>query len=322
MSRPPVAYVTPAQRSLAPPQALVAQRPPQATPVSSRALWFTVLAFALTWPFWWGAALAERGAFAVPFPSDLLLVLGGIGPSLAGILLARRAVGGAGVRQLLDRARRWRVAPGWYAAVVLGPFALQAGAITLHVVLGGQAPAFGQMLRLLPGILASVIPIALVFGPLGEEFGWRGTLLPLLQGRFSALGASLLLGGLWALWHLPMFFNPTLSYAAVPAPVYLASMLGSAVLFSWVYNGTGGSLLLPLLLHSLINASGAVWEAVPDAGSDAHQWLLITIAVWVAAAIVIAVSGARDLARRPRQTWSDQPLSPATDHLGRLGYEA
>ncbi len=96
-------------------------------------------------------------------------------------------------------------------------------------------------------------------------------------------------------------------------------MLGIAVLFTWLYNGTRGSLLFPLLLHNVINASGAVWEAVPDAGSDAHQRLLITTAVWVAASVVIMVSGAERLSRRRRQLAGNGMLPPVIEPLGEVG---
>ena len=282
------------------PSTFVGTRPAATAPLR-QALRLGLLAFGITWPLWWTAALAERGVFALPVPPDLLFVLGGVGPSLAAVLLTALGSGRAGVRELLSRALRWRCAPAWYAAALLGPFALHGVAMGLHVALGGQPPNVALLVAALPGVLASLVPVFLLFGPLGEEFGWRGYALPRLQVRFGALVSSVALGLVWATWHLPLFFDPTQSYAQLSPPVYAASMIGLAVLFTWLYNGTGGSLLLVMLAHTVINASGGVWAAVADHGSDAYQLQLMTVVVWVAVAVVVAANGARHLARRPRQ---------------------
>src|SRR5438067_4263657 len=112
--------------------AFVGARPWTNAPLT-QALRLALLAFGITWPFWWTAALAERGVFALPVTPDLLFVLGGVGPSLAAVLLAALGSGRARVRELLGRALRWRCAPAWYAAALLGPLALHAVAMGLHV---------------------------------------------------------------------------------------------------------------------------------------------------------------------------------------------
>jgi len=82
----------------------------------------------------------------------------------------------------------------------------------------------------------------------------------------GALAASLLIGVAWAAWHTPLFFDPNSTYAQLPPAVFVARMVGLTVIFTWLVNGTGGSLLFPMLLHSVINASGQIWAAVPDLG--------------------------------------------------------
>ena len=255
---------------------------------------FTALAFGITWLIWWTAALAARGLIVVPAPLGLLSILGGVGPSLAAVVLTAREAGGPGVRALL----------GSYDAVFLGvglgddvQLELHGTAMGLHVLLGGQPPDPAQLIGSLPGVLVSLVPVFLLFGPLGEEFGWRGYALPRLQARFGALAASLLVGVAWAAWHTPLFFDPTSSYAQLPPMVFVARMVGLAVLFTWLVNRTGGSFLFPLLAHTVINASGQIWAAVPDPGTDAYQEQLLTAAVWAAALLVIAIGGL-DLGQR------------------------
>jgi uncharacterized protein len=279
-----------------PAAALDHTRAPRA--VSLGRVWrFAALAFGITWLIWWTAALAARDLISLPVPLGLLWMLGGVGPSLAAVVLTAREAGGPGLRALLGRAVARRPHPGWYAAVILGPFALHGMAMGLHVLLGGQPPDAAQLIASVPGVLVTLVPVFLLFGPLGEEFGWRGYALPRLQARFGALVASLILGVGWAAWHTPLFFDPTSSYAQLPPLVFVVRMMGLAVLFTWLVNRTGGSLLFPLIAHTVINASGQIWAAVPDPGSDAYQEQLLTTAVWVAALLVIAIGG-RDLGQR------------------------
>ncbi len=149
---------------------------------------FAALAFGLTWPFWWGAALVEQAALSLPFSSDPLLMIGGFGPSLAGLLLARRAAGGAGVRPLLRRAMRWRAAPGWYAGPLSSarsrcrppPSAARSGpggpALARHLRechsdrAGVRAGGRGVWLA---GYVVAVAP-AMIHGPRGESSDGRG----------------------------------------------------------------------------------------------------------------------------------------------------
>ena len=140
-------------------------------------------------------------------------------------------------------------------------------------------------------MLVTLVPVFLLFGPLGEEFGWRGYALPRLQARFGALAASLLVGVAWAAWHTPLFFDPTSSYAQLPPMVFVARMVGLAVLFTWLVNRTGRSLLFPLLAHTVINASGQIWAAVPDPGTDAYQEQLLTAAEGLSSEAFVAPVG-------------------------------
>src|SRR5437016_5768189 len=170
---------------------------------------------------------------------------------------------------------------------------MHGAAMALHVVLGGQPPDAALLIGSLPGVLITLVPVFLLFGPLGEEFGWRGYALPRLQARSGALAASLLLGLAWAAWHAPLFFDPTSTYAHLPPLVFIARMMGLSVLFTWLINRTGGSLLFPLVAHTVINASGQIWAAVPNPGTDGYQEQLLTVAVWAAALAVIVIGGRR-----------------------------
>ena len=268
-------------------------------------LQYFAVAFCFTWFFWWLAVLEERGVITLPIPA---VFLGAFGPVVAAVLLTARESGRAGVRSLLGRVVRWRVAPVWYGVVLLGPLLVQLAALALHTVLGGPQPDLAALVGSLPLVLAQSLYFVL-FVALPEEVGWRGYALPGLQARYNALLASVILGVIWALWHLPLFFNPSTIYARQPFVVFLAFLVPFTILLTWVYNGTGGSLLMVVLLHAVVNASSSMWRAVPeygrmattDAATTVHVNLMVATVLWAAAIVVVLLTGPVYLSHRPRQ---------------------
>lgn len=125
-----------------------------------------------------------------------------------------------------------RVAPVWYGVVLLGPILLMLAALALEVVaLSGQPPSLGPLIGALP-VLVIVALYMVFFVALGEEVGWRGYDLPALQARYGALVSSVILGVLWALWHLPVFFNPETHYSDLPFALQVAFQVPVAILFT------------------------------------------------------------------------------------------
>ena len=282
-----------------------------APPTTTRAfpLKYFVIAFAFTWALWWLAALEARGLISsLPIPAQGLGVLG---PLVAAVILTAQEGGRAGLRSLLSRIVHWRVAPVWYGIVLLGPVLLYLATLALEVVLGGQPPSLGALVGALPTVLIYAA-LMVVLVSLGEEVGWRGYALPALQARYGALISSVVLGTMWALWHLPLFFNPDMFYSNMPFVIQLAIQVPLAILFTWVFNSTGGSVLMAILLHSMINASGQLWKVMPEyavepasaakaAAATTHMNVMFAIVVGVAAVVVVLVYGSLDLSRRPRQ---------------------
>ena len=277
-------------------------------------LMYFVLALALTWVLWWPAALEARGLISLPIPAQ---PLGAFGPLVAAVIVTAQESGRAGLRSLLGRILQWRVAPIWYGVALLGPILLYLAALALAVLLGGQPPSLGALIGVVP-ILVILTLYMVFFVALGEEVGWRGYALPALQARYGALVASVILGAMWALWHLPLFFNPDLHYSDLPFVLQLAFQIPAAILFTWVFNSTGGSVLIAILMHAVLNASTRLWSAMPEyavepptaaeaAAQTVHINVMVTIVVWVAAIVVVLVYGPRNLSRHPRQV-----LAPAS----------
>ncbi len=251
---------------------------------------YFVGAYALTWLFWVPAALAGRGAVELPVPGFLLLVLGGLGPMLAAILVSAYESGGAGVRALFGQLLRWRVPVGWYLAALLGIAALELSVVPGRLASGGSVDG-GALLGALAAAPFHFLFVALVGGGLDEEMGWRGYALPRLQGRLGVLAANLVLGVLWAFWHLPLWFVPGSFQADTPFTLYVVSTTALSFLIGWVYNGTGGSLLLAILAHTASDVADNLRAAALGTPSVGVELALAGVFVAAAAAVVVLTRG-------------------------------
>jgi membrane protease YdiL (CAAX protease family) len=251
---------------------------------------FFLLTLGLTWPFMIADALRSHGF--LPAGAQVYLLLGqAYGPTWAALIVTGATTGKAGIRALLRRLLVWRMGIQWYAVAIFGTAFLFYAPIKLHELFGGTPPTWPPLsMGLIPTVVLSFVVRGLVNG---EEIGWRGFALPQLQARHSALSASLMVGAMWALFHLPLFFTRDNSFSATNPFMFLASMLAMSVLFTWVYNNTGGSLLLAYLLHASVNT----WSEIVPIGA-ASPWVGLGVN-WLAAVIVVAVYGPARLSRKP-----------------------
>jgi membrane protease YdiL (CAAX protease family) len=251
---------------------------------------FFVLTFAFTW-------LAWIAAFALDGPlRNAVFLLGVFGPAIVALLLTARSGGGGAVRSLLRRMGRFRVAAGWYVFAVGYLIATKLFAAVVLRLATGTWPKFGDepwwLMAL--GTVFSTLPQA------GEEIGWRGYALPRLAERCGLGPASLVVGVLWAAWHLPLFFLPQADSYGQSFPVYLLHVTATSVAMAFLYWRTGGSLLLVMLMHAAVNnTTGIVPAAVPGASNplsfqgSSVAWLTV-IASWAIAAVLLwRMRGAR-----------------------------
>lgn len=271
--------------------------PPSTSTLASPWLFFGAT-FGWTWLFWlaavWVGAGLNEGGIGV-----LLLVLGIFGPLLTGIGFTYLTRDQAGQRDYWRRVVDGkRIGAGWYVTIVLFVPVLTLLAALIDIGLGGKGGTWeGPIVNfrsapwaLLPSALfASLIPFV-------EELGWRGYVLDRLQERRHALTASLILGVLWSIWHLPMFFIKD-SYQAglgIGTPAFWLFFVGIVpltVVFSWVFNNTQRSTLAIILLHAMVNFTGELFELTPRADA-------LSILLWIVAAIgVTAIWGAETLRR-------------------------
>jgi membrane protease YdiL (CAAX protease family) len=262
-------------------------------------------AYALAWLFWIPAALAAAGRLDLPVPGFLLLILGGLGPMLAAILVSGYESGGAGVRALFGQLLRWRVSIKWYLIALLGIAALELSVVPVRLASGGSIDG-GALLSALAVAPFHFLFVALIGGGLDEEMGWRGYALPRLQGRLGPLTANLVLGVLWAFWHLPLWFVPGSFQADTPFAMYVVSTTALSFLIGWIYNGTGGSLLLAILAHTASDVADNLRVAALGPSTFGGELLLTGVVVAAAVTVLVLTRGTLATDRSVETTVVDQ----------------
>ena len=263
---------------------------------------FFSLTYAITWTcFITAAALSGSAASAVPALAGLrwpLMILGAFAPSTVALWLTWRAEGSARALALLRRVLVWRVGARWYAFAIGYMAAIKLAVALVHRVVTGAWPHFGHEAWYV--IVAAMVVAAVFGGPLGEEIGWRGYALPRLAARFGLARGSVLLGLIWACWHLPVFFMPGLDQYGQSFPVYVLQVTALSVAMAWLYGHTNGSLLLAILMHSAVNQSK---DIVPSAVPTATNPLALSTSLvgWLTI-VLLWISAAYFLMRMPRDT--------------------
>ncbi|PWH12685.1 MAG: CPBP family intramembrane metalloprotease [Anaerolineae bacterium] len=221
-------------------------------------VWFYILAFSISWLGWIPIVIGSHGV--APFDSpyfQFLLILPAVGPGLAAVLVTQVTGGWTGVNTLFRPLFQWRAGLRWYLVAVCGPLVLLLVGRIVSNLLGFSAtqPEYPQG-NLLP-VAISALVMSLFSNP-WEEVGWRGFALPHLQKRYTAWAATLIVGVLWGVWHVPLFFwvgNPMSEYPFLP---WFVSTVAGAFLYTWLYNSTRGNLLLVTLFHVALNTFGVV----------------------------------------------------------------
>jgi uncharacterized protein len=236
----------------------------------------------------------------LPFGSFLAFA-----PLVSAIVVVLIAEGLAGLARLGRRIIKWRVNWIWYAAAIGLPLLVHAVSIGLNMAAGAPAPLVTQFQPwyavLLVFGLRMVNPLD---GPLGEEPGWRGFAQPRLQSKWSPLASAALLGVLITGWHLPLVFMPQFNLGLPD----IASTVVVTFWYAWLFNRTGGSVLLTLIAHvteGSINRQ-SLWPA--GAGADRDVWTYLV--AWSLLAVALLIFD--------RKSWRTAPESAIDRVPGRI----
>ena len=251
---------------------------------------FFGMTYGLSWCIWIPYILFGK---AVDGPAPALVIACSI-PSLVGILLTHLTSDNIHRRDFWKRVVSFKlIGSGWFVVIVcLFPFLLCLGLLT-DKLLGGASPPLGEAEQTLaqPAALLLYIGANLIGGPLGEELGWRGFALDRLQNKWNALVASLILGIIWATWHLPLFFikgtpQQGMGFGTFPFWLWCLQVACLSVLTTWVYNNTHRSILSAVLLHFMFNST---YGFIQQGGRPLPQSTFATNAGIIAAVAVIVI---------------------------------
>jgi membrane protease YdiL (CAAX protease family) len=224
---------------------------------------FFILTFLISWGAWGIALIFKPGEEA----TGLLTLLGAIGPTLSGIILTLLSKDQEEKRDFRRRIFNptlisWK----WYLVILAIFPATYAVSLLIHALTGGDyrlvLDNIGKTIGN-PEAIGAFVILNIFLGPLSEELGWRGYALDRLQNRTSALGASLMIGFLWAIWHIPLNYigiaRAETSAFSFEFLMYIVYTMALAVLITWVYNNTNRSILAAFLMHYLANFIPPLW---------------------------------------------------------------
>ncbi len=254
---------------------------------------FFALAYALMF------AVTFSYILGLPLPYQFVWFLSIFSPTIAALTVAQVSGGRQAVEAVLIGFTRWRVGLRWYLAalfLVIGPLTVAVAYIAL-----GNPPR-----GLLPGVTAWAVIGQFVFtlfsgpsGPVAEEAGWRGFALPRLQARHSALVSSLILGLLWAGWHIPLYVEGGNAAPGIPLPIFFVILVVLATLFTWLYNNTGGSLVVTTLAHLSFNLTGVF--IIGTFGLIPMNLFFMTAGPMLGLMVIVVILcfGPRHLSRKP-----------------------
>jgi membrane protease YdiL (CAAX protease family) len=263
---------------------------------SQSPLIFFIIALGFSWLFWIPAAFIDENILKPPWV--ILLYIGGLGPALSGICLTFLNKDKESRREYWRRVYDVkRINPRWYPVILFGYPLLS---VLLMLVLNGHIKlndSFSELLlqpfRIIPFVL-----YLFIFGPLPEELGWRGYALDKLQNRMNAVAASLLLGAVWATWHIPLFFmkgtyQNELGFGSAAFWRFMVSAVIISIFFTWIYNNNRSSILSAALFHFSVNLTGNVL------GESSKLELIRIPLLIVIAFILVAIYGSKELSKKP-----------------------
>lgn len=261
---------------------------------------FVLFVFTWTWLFWCSTIALGIGTTT---PTGLILALCGLlGPMVGGIVFTR-----------LTRDRDWRrdywrrlidprrFAPRWYVVILLLVPALMGLTAGIDLLTGGAiAPYRDRVVDILadPALIPVYLLTLLLFGPLPEEFGWHGYLLDRLQERHGVVTAAVLLGFIWAAWHIPLFFMPgTYQFEQGAFTIwfwtFMIAIVPLEIVMAWIYNNTNRSTLAIIVFHFMVVLTCNFLNATPGAN------IISTVLWFLAAFAVMRDASTRRIAASP-----------------------
>lgn len=275
-------------------------------PATRTAVVFTTLVFLFAGIYWASVVLSRAGTLGFSMEQDgiargsvqgdvIWLLFSNFGPALAGIIALALCRGRAGLADLWLSLTHWKIPVWLYVAGAYGVLVNAAAVITGYLVGTAQFDA-GEFMPL--KFLLLFVLMAIIDGPLGEEIGWRGVLLPQLLRKMSPVTAAVLVGVIWYAWHIPIFAaQEGKLVSAADHAQFLLSNVALSVIMTWFYIKSKGSTFLMIYLHEAGNFSIMVRHKVFPLSADSDAPALVYFALLSALMVVAAVALVRQKSR-------------------------
>lgn len=248
---------------------------------------FVIAAFVITWIIGliFGVILLQLDRYFEIENNRISLFIGRYGPSLAGFVMMFMMAGWPGVKSLLKKALIWKVHPIYYLIALFLPIVVKLGAIATF---GGTLETFSFDLEKVLLLLLAAGTYLFFGGGFGEEFGWRGFMLPTLNKRYTPLITSLIIGVVWTLWHVPAFILNGPS-EELQFDTFLVFVMAASVFLTWLYYKSNESVLLVALFHGFYNAAGD-WVQILFGKDDSEFGIAQTTLDWIEALVMLGIA--------------------------------
>ena len=269
---------------------------------------FILISFTFSWLLWTPSLLSSVGVLEFSYNYEVLRFLGSFGPTFAGLLLTILVEGKEETIFLWKRC--WHTYNLKYSLVALFLIpVLFALSLWFVIIIHGALPQEEGILRELKLSIPTFIFLFFFAGPLQEEIGWRGYMLDHLQLKYDALSSSIILGGIWGVWHFPLFYIAGTPYENQTFFNFSSTLIVVSILFTWLYNNTNGSVLIAMIFHASINMNYfTFWDYNTALGN-----ILFSIMLNIVAAVIIIVFRPKTLTRKKRDDirwFYKRPRSP------------
>jgi membrane protease YdiL (CAAX protease family) len=280
-----------------------------------RLLSFLAIAYAFTWVV---QGIVRGLGLEASWTQSILIGFGGFGPPVAAAVVVWAS--GGSLRTWVGQMFKWRIGARWWLIALGLPFVVLLTGSAIYVAAGGpiDLSSFEPF-----WVYLFVLAWGTVWGGGQEDLGWRGFMLPLLQEKYSALVSSVFVGVAWAGWHLPLFLNATTTHGGWPLSqqlLWVVSILAGSILWTWMYNSTGGSVLAVAVFHAGINSMGLYHPADYDViapGGVPDPWYSLLAEVTGAIPLVILATLVVLLYGRTRLSKTDS--IPTASEIGLTG---
>jgi membrane protease YdiL (CAAX protease family) len=266
---------------------------------------FFISTFAWTWSFWILRALLLNNIINISISPDALKFIGGFGPMIIAFLLTHRTYGKDGTLSLLKRGGDHKFAKKWWIPLLLLTTIVTFTAYQIVNIISPipNIVQFNAVINSFTEFLGGLFILFMI--SVAEEFGWRGYALDQLQAKFetskyTAIKSSIILGIIWAFWHLPLFITPGegKSFEAQYFPFFLVMAILLAISFTWFHNNTKGSILAAIVFHTAVNFSGIVIPVTRSyAIPSSLGYIALDSVILVVTIIIVILFGAKNLVR-------------------------